>query len=174
MYKYNAIQARIGAFRLGKGVAGALSLVYCLLLSACTVLPNSSEADVQAVAHSYFETYAERSDFDRFMRFYADDAKLTDIVYGNEINGKDNIRDFFDWHRGDFTVVDAGPALEVEEQVISGNQVITKGVFREFEYNGNRMGPWKFIIWQELNQAGKVIAQEDWINYTPKKIMLGS
>ncbi|MCB1055435.1 MAG: nuclear transport factor 2 family protein [Acidobacteria bacterium] len=125
------------------------------------------------VAASYFDVYAERSDFDRFMSFYADDAYLKDVVYGNEVRGKENIRRFFDWNGGNFKAVGPGPALTIEAQIVSGEIVVTRGVFNRFEYGGKVLGPWEFVIWQQFNESGEIIRQEDWINYSPKEIHVG-
>ncbi|MEM1207428.1 MAG: nuclear transport factor 2 family protein [Acidobacteriota bacterium] len=146
-------------------------VIVSLLLSACASMPTPPSAE--DVVRSYFEIYKERSDFDRFMDFYADGASLTDVVYGNELQGKDAIRSFFDWNRGDFKVATPGPILTVEQHIASGDVVITRGVFEPFEFGGQALGPWRFIIVQELNAEGKIIRQEDWINYTPKKILIG-
>lgn len=150
-----------------------LTAAICLLFSACGWNPAQSSVSIEETARTYFEVYAQRSDFERFMNFYASDAVVRDIIYGNEVAGKDDIRKFFDWERGGFKVVTPGPILEVETQVVSGRTVITRGAFKQFEYDGNRMGPWKFLIWQRFDDTGQVIYQEDWINYTPKKILIG-
>ncbi|MEM9595050.1 MAG: hypothetical protein AAGD06_12325 [Acidobacteriota bacterium] len=55
-------------------------VIVSLLLSACASMPTPPSAE--DVVRSYFEIYKERSDFDRFMDFYADGASLTDVVYG--------------------------------------------------------------------------------------------
>lgn len=150
-----------------------LTIAICLVISACGWVPVRSTTSVEDTARSYFEVYARRSDFDRFMNFYAQDAVVSDVIYGNEVAGKANIREFFDWERGGFRVVKPGPILEVETQTISGNTVITRGAFKEFEYGGSKMGPWDFLISLQFNDVGKIIRQEDWINYTPKKILIG-
>ncbi|MCB1694377.1 MAG: hypothetical protein KDI19_16510, partial [Pseudomonadales bacterium] len=77
------------------------------------------------------------------------------------------------WSRGDFELVEPGPILEVESQVISGRMVITRGEFKPFRYGGQVLGPWAFLIRQEFNDDGEIIFQEDWINYSPKKILIG-
>ena len=128
---------------------------------------------IQEAVSGYFETYSSRKDFDKFMQYYAGDAVLKDVVYGVEVHGQEKIRNFFDWGRGSFSLVKAGPILVITDQVISDNNVVTAGYFEEFYFNDQKLGPWEFIIWQQYNEFGKIKKQDDWINYSPKKIMVG-
>jgi len=134
----------------------------------------SAEADTQDVVNEYFDTYAHRQDFDKFMDFYAKEAMLKDVVYGVELHGRQEISKFFDWHRGEFKTVSPGPILRITSHLISSNIAISRGIFEEFDYNKERLGPWEFIIWQEFNESGKIVRQDDWINYSPKKILIGT
>ena len=133
----------------------------------------STSAQIKAEhASEYFAVYAARKDFKRFMAFYAEDAELQDVVYGYHAHNKTEIAAFYDWNRGQFSVLTAGPILQVTRQVISGLQVITEGQFNQFQFNGQTLGPWEFIIWQEYSEQGLVQKQTDWINYSPKKILI--
>lgn len=124
---------------------------------------------IKDVSDDYFQTYAERKDFKKFMSFYAEQAVVDDLVYGHIAEGKAAIEAFFNWSQGDFKVSNNKPALTITKQIFSDNKITTRGVFNQFEYMGKVMGPWRFIIWQEYDEFGKIIYQEDWINYTPKR-----
>ncbi|MCB1645773.1 MAG: nuclear transport factor 2 family protein [Pseudomonadales bacterium] len=150
-----------------------LTAVFCLGLCGCSSTAIEQSSALKGTALSYFGVYARRSDFEKLMSFYAPDAVLEDIVYGNVATGKTEIRKFLDWNRGTFSIPDAGLALVVKDQKITGNTVITRGTFNPFEYNGKAMGPWEFVIWQEFDDARQIVHQEDWINYTPKQILIG-
>jgi hypothetical protein len=145
-----------------------LTIVLCLASGACF-----GDNLIQRTANEYFETYSSRLDFDKFMLFYAKDAVLKDIVYGVEMQGTEEIRKFFDWERGNFSTVNAGPILVITDQVFSNNRVVTTGYFEEFYFGANKLGPWEFVIWQWYEKSGKIREQHDWINYSPKKIMIG-
>lgn len=132
-----------------------------------------AEDQTLTTANKYFETYSSRKDFDRFMSFYAKDAILKDIVYGEERQGVEAIRAFFNWDRGKFRTVKAGPILVITDQVVSNNRVVTTGHFQEFYFDDSKLGPWEFVIWQWYDEFGAIKEQHDWINYTPKKIMVG-
>jgi hypothetical protein len=147
----------------------ALILVLFFIGAFC-----SAEADTQGAVNEYFDTYAHRKDFDKFMAFYTKQAILKDVVYGVELHGRKEIRNFFDWSRGEFKTVSPGPILRITSHVISSNIAISRGIFEEFDYNKERLGPWEFVIWQEFNDSGKIVRQDDWINYSPKKILIGT
>lgn len=143
--------------------------VFTILIASFACANARGQNDVAATVEQYFATYAARKDFAKLMAFYSQNAVLDDLVYGHLANGQQQIKAFYDWSVGDFYVIDNKPALEITAQIISGNQVTTRGIFNQFSYQGKVMGPWRFIIWQEFNQDGKITYQEDWINYTPKQ-----
>lgn len=131
------------------------------------------QLDIAYIAKDYFDVYAQRRDFSRLMDFYADNAVLEDIVYGNHLKNKQEIKAFLNWPGGEFKVLDNKQALTITNQVIQGHSVVTRGHFNTFEFNGNKMGPWRFVIWLDFDQHGRIIRHQDWINYTPRKQFLG-
>lgn len=143
-----------------------------MILVMLCVSVRANEA-LQSTVDAYFSTYAKRTDFEAFMAFYAEDAKLNDVIYGHVAENKTQIASFFDWSSGQFSTLDSQPTLTITQQMINQHSVVTKGTFNAFSFNGKTMGPWEFVIWQEFNASGKIVLQEDWINYTPKKIMVG-
>ncbi|GAB5380998.1 MAG: hypothetical protein Alis3KO_17820 [Aliiglaciecola sp.] len=135
-------------------------------------IADEQTSEIERNAKSFFEVYTHRNDLDQFMTFYAPDAQLQDLVYGEVVSGHAAIRGFYQWDVGNVELIGTD-SLQVKEQVIQGNTVVTRGVFLPFKYHGQTMGPWRFIIWQEYNSQGKIIKQYDWINYTPKETFIG-
>lgn len=149
---------------------------WILLASFIGLIPLSQaeeSAPLADVAKDYFDTYAARQDFTRFIDFYASDAAVVDVIGNDKVQGVEAIAAFFDWRRGDFQRAIEGPILIVTHQLISGNTVITRGQFNAFVYNGEPLGPWDFLIWQVYDDAQQIQQQHDWINYTPGKTILG-
>lgn len=150
-----------------------------LLLALCFGLSLSVQADdlnssrLKEITRDYFTTYSLRLDFDRLMSFYAEDAQLEDIIYGNRAIGKAAIREFLDWGRGDFKLLQGDRILSIEHQSFGDNRVVTEGVFHQFSYQGNPLGPWRFVIILTFNSEGKITQHIDWINYTPREDFLG-
>ncbi|AIY67552.1 nuclear transport factor 2 family protein [Pseudoalteromonas piratica] len=149
-----------------------LILVSTFLLHACSVTDNKKHL-LQNVVDEYYTVYSERTDFERFMAFYDEQAQLEDIIYGNSLNNKKEIRTFFAWDKGQFEMLAGKPVLTISKQVIDGRNVITEGYFNQFKYNGQVLGPWLFVIVHQFNDKYKIIKQTDWINYTPRKQFLG-
>lgn len=153
----------------------AMTLFFVVFLSACSIVQTqvpSHESAIAERAKAYFSVYAARQDFNSLMAFYADNAELHDVIYGYSARSKSDIAAFFAWDRGDFSTAVPGPILKVTRQVVSGDQVITTGQFNQFKYNGQLLGPWEFVIWQQYSAEGLILQQKDWINYSPKKILI--
>jgi len=141
----------------------------CVVLFLVTSSTGAqTEHKVGSQAARYFDVYKQRQNFEKFMSFYSEDAVVEDLVYGHAAVGKDQIAAFFDWNKGEFSVAEKGDILQVETQLVSDFEVVTKGKFKCFTYFGEELGPWRFVIYQRFNSHGKIEAQEDWINYTPK------
>ena len=143
-----------------------------LALLGCSSLNDSSKV-TSLTMQSYFETYRQRSDFNGFMDFYADDVVVQDIVYGNELAGKSEVKAFFDWNRGQFELLDGKDILTITRQTLESQTVVTEGYFHRFRFNDQTLGPWRFVMIHELDDDSKIIKQVDWINYTPRENFLG-
>ena len=143
-----------------------------LALLGCSSLNDSSKV-TSLTMQSYFETYRQRSDFNGFMDFYADDVVVQDIVYGNELAGKSEVKAFFDWNRGQFELLDGKDILKITRQTLEAQTVVTEGYFHRFRFNDQTLGPWRFVMIHELDDDSKIIKQVDWINYTPRENFLG-
>jgi hypothetical protein len=148
-----------------------LSLLIALLLNGC--VSTSKNNKLSQVVNDYFDIYSKRDDFNKFMTYYADNAKFKDIIYGNSFNSKVEIRSFLDWDKGVFKILNGTRALTVTRHLFGKNTVITEGFFNAFSYDGQKFGPWLFVITQEFDSNNKIIKQTDWINYTPRGNFLG-
>ena len=101
---------------------------------------NARQINLKQTVQAYFDTYAQRIDFKTFMSFYAQDAKLKDIIYGNDLRNKDEIKAFLNWHNGQFDRLGFKHILTVTNQVIQSNKAITEGYFHQFQFNGKALG----------------------------------
>ena len=144
-----------------------------IFISLCFPIFLSAKPITKELTEDFFRIYAERKDFNAFMEYYADEVVFEDVLFDTQLNGKDKLADFFDWHRGEFKRQGTNSILELKELVINGNIAIAQGVFYQFMYNDKLMGPWKFMMRLEFNDKGKIISHQDWINYTPKTIKIG-
>jgi hypothetical protein len=143
-----------------------------LLFSGCAS-KSKNDNELSQIVEDYFTVYSQRDDFNLLMSFYDENAQFEDIIYGNSFKTKTEIREFLAWDKGEFTALLGERILTVTKQIQDGNTVVTQGFFHEFIYDGEKMGPWLFIIDQEFNSQNKIIKQTDWINYTPRENFLG-
>jgi len=149
-----------------------LTILIVFLLSGCASSSNNHN-DLSEIVDEYFSVYSQRTDFERLMSFYDNNAQFEDIIYGNSLKNKEEIKEFLAWDRGEFKILSGDRALTVTKQIFEKKTVVTQGFFLEFSYDGQVLGPWLFVIVQEFNSQNKIIKQTDWINYTPRKNFLG-
>ncbi len=145
----------------------ATVIAACAALLACTPLEPMENATTQATrerAETFFLVYAERSNFEAFLDFYVEDAVVEDIVNGDLIEGRDAIRAFFSWDN-ERVVKTQDQTLVLSSLVVEGRTAIARGHFTEFLYDGQPLGPWRFVITLEFDVDGKIRRQEDFINY---------
>ncbi len=133
-----------------------------------TMLTVSCESEqhvpVRDTAGEFFQVYGARSDEERFLGFYADDAMLLDILNGDSISGKQALAVFFDWSNPEFKSL-GSQALEVDELIADGNIVVAKGHFTRFQWGDTVFEAMHFTTLLTFDKQGKIIKQVDWINY---------
>lgn len=120
--------------------------------------PNKSVVD------AYYQTYKERTAWNEFLEFYADDVVLEDFIGGYKIEGKEAFAEFFNWDDERFKK-GATNALEIVKQDLSGNTVTTQGYFTPFSWGETQVEAMQFTTILEFNEDGKIIKHTDWINY---------
>lgn len=136
--------------------------IFMIQLFACT--QKGKSLDVKSIAEQYYKVYQKKTDFERFMHFYADQVVLEDVVNGDKIFGKKALSNFFNWNHPALSQNDSA-ALIVESQVVEGNRVATKGYFTSFQWQKDTIEAMYFMTLLEFNDTGKITKQIDWINY---------
>ena len=103
-----------------------LSLLIALLLNGCASTNKCNK--LPQVVNDYFDIYSKRIDFNKFMSYYADNAQFRDIIYGNSFNSKVEIRNFLDWNKGEFKILNGNRILTVTKHTFEVNTAITEGI----------------------------------------------
>ncbi len=148
-----------------------LFIVSTLLLSSCAV--QTTGPSLEQTVNRYIEVFKQRTDFDKFLSFYDEQAQLEDMVYGHYAANRAGIEKFYAWPQSRVTVLDNKPLFTVEQKIIDQQQrvAIVSGQFHRFDFGGKTLGPWRFLIKLQFNERGLITYQQDWINYTPKTMV---
>ncbi|MCR9131625.1 MAG: hypothetical protein NXI08_03590 [bacterium] len=146
--------------------AGKKNSQYSLfwLVILCIGCTTSSSENLTDVAERYYQTYAERSDFNDFLSYYDSAVVFEDIVSGVSLDGVDELKEFFNWENPDLQLIDT-VSLVVEELYIDDNTIISKGFFTPFQWHNTMYEAMHFTTVLTLNEKGKIVKQVDWINY---------
>lgn len=143
-----------------------LIIVFFIILS-CEQKPG--HPDVKQIASDYFNTYAERTDWDKFLSYYDGDLQFEDIISQQKLSGIQQFREFYNWpDTGYRKHPDYPRALELDKLIINDKAAIGKGRFLPFYWYGKMWDmtqEGEFIIWLEFNEEGKITRQIDWIEY---------
>ena len=137
-----------------------------LILFACDERSEAiPEPDYIEQTVKFVSLYEAREDFDGFMRLYAEDAVLEDIIMGFRRKGKDSIRAFLSWDYEGFQKI-GNKVMEVETMLVQGGQAVISGYFTPFMWEGKRYEAMQFTTILTFDSTGGIIRHVDWINYS--------
>lgn len=155
-----------------------LQLVVILLLTnSCdqtkTANPSDFEQALRSKALAYFETFAERSDWDKLCSFYREDVHFKDIMLQLDLDSLWKFKRFYKWDEEGDRFKKMSPEqkhLSLQALVVEGNTVAGRGHFNPFYYDKTLINPeWgmEFTIWLRFDENLRIIEQIDWIEYDP-------
>lgn len=136
-------------------------LIFGLFFNACSI---DKESTIERIVEDYYKIYNKRQDIDKFIGFYDNDILLEDIINGDRIEGKSDLRNFLNWGNPDFKTLE-GISLRITEKIITENKAVVKGYFTKFQWGENEFEPMHFTTILTFNKSNKIIKQVDWINY---------
>ena len=136
-------------------------LIIGLCLSNCS---TDKDHALESIIEEYFETYDKRQDLDKFLDYYDNNIVFEDIINGDMIIGKSNLRNFLDWGNPNFKMLESN-SLKITEKIIQENKAAIKGYFTKFQWGENEFEAMHFTTILVFNDSGKIIKQVDWINY---------
>lgn len=152
-------------------------LAILLLTNGCnqttTAKDNDFEQAVRSNARQYFETYAERSDWNKFCSYYREDVLFKDITLQLELDSLWKFKRFYKWDEEGDRFQKLFPEqkhLELQSLIVEGNTVAAKGNVNPFYYDGSLIDTeWgmEFTIWLHFDEDLKIIEQIDWMEYDP-------
>ncbi len=135
--------------------------LFILLISCSSIDPN---IEVKQITAEYYKTYQASNDFVKFLDFYAAEIELQDIINGDKIQGKEKLKDFFNWNHPELIRNDS-LTLIIKDQIFRDKKVITTGYFTPFKWGELEVEAMHFTTILYFNNSHKIIKQIDWINY---------
>lgn len=152
-------------------------LAILLAITSCrqtkTAQVNDLEEAVRSKSLEFFETFAERSDWDKFCSFYGEDVHFKDITLQLDLDSLWKFKRFYKWDEEGDRFKKLFPEqkhLDLQSLVVEGNTVAGKGHVNPFYYDGQLVDPeWgmEFTIWLRFDENLKIIEQIDWMEYDP-------
>ena len=126
--------------------------------------------EVAGVATAFFETYSERSDWNKLLSFYSKDMQFEDVLLQLKLEGLDEFKKFYDWPNPEFKKMSPDQNhLVVETLATSGNRVaVARGHLNPFMWKGEQVdSAWgmEFTIWLFFDDELKIVRQIDWMEY---------
>ena len=153
----------------------AISIIYSCN-SRTANFQNSREQLVEQKARDFFNTFADRNDWDKFCSFYREDVAFKDIILQLELDSLWQFKRFYNWDgEGDAfkKLTPDQKHLILESLVANDSVVVGKGYFNPYYYHGQLVDTdWgmEFTIWLYFDEQLKIYKQIDWIEYDPQTL----
>ncbi|MEM1257334.1 MAG: hypothetical protein AAGH81_02310 [Bacteroidota bacterium] len=134
---------------------------------------NAFEQRVRSKALEFFETFAERSNWEKFCSFYSANVHFKDITLQLELDSLWKLKRFYKWDEEGDRFRKMAPEqkhLNLQSLVVEGNTATGKGHLNPFYYDGQLINTdWgmEFTIWLRFDEDLKIIEQVDWMEYDP-------
>ena len=141
-----------------------IPFVLCILIGLNFCSCSEEESSIDKIVEDYYKTFNKRQDFNKFLSFYDEKIILEDIINGDRVIGKKELRDFFDWNNPNFKSLDSN-SLIIENIIIDKNTSVVKGYFSRFQWGHSEFESMHFTTILTFNESKKIVKQVDWINY---------
>ena len=126
---------------------------------------------VEEKAKSFFATFAERSDWDKFCSYYRNDVKFEDIILQLHLDSLWQLKRFYKWDEEGDMFKKLSPEqehLSIFSLVSNDSIAVARGKVNPFYYGGELIDTdWgmEFTIWLYFDEDLNIIKQIDWFEY---------
>lgn len=141
-----------------------LFLAALAMLASCQ---NKEKDKAEEVAELFFETYANRKDYNKIKSFYNDSIAYENVIQNTStINFETGylLNNVLSWN-DKAIAYEGGKALKVNEIISNDTVVVVNGEFNSYTYNGFQFLPMRFTTHLYLDKNYKIVKQVDWFNY---------
>ena len=149
-----------------------LIIICCLLQCKTkdTEFPMARSQKVKMVTKAYFQTFAERKDWEKLLSFYHDDLVFEDVISQKHTRGIEEFKAFYDWPNPGFKkLFPEQRHLEIEHIMVNDSMSVVHGHVNPFYWQGKLFEmEWggKFTIWLFYDEELKITRQIDWFEYS--------
>lgn len=154
-----------------------LSICFVIGILACNYSPvevtsapptNRAKA-VKDIATAFFDTYAERSDWEQLLSFYRQDMVFEDVMLQLHLDSLWQFERFYNWPDTNFRKLSPEQLhMEVEHLLVNDRVAIASGHFNPFYWHGQLIDlDWgmQFQMTLYFDENLKISKQVDWIEY---------
>lgn len=155
-------------------------IIILFMITGCQKVKTANVDEFEEAAKSkaleFFETFSERSDWDKFCSFYRDDVHFKDITLQLELDSLWKFKRFYKWdEEGDRfkKLSQEQEHLNLQSLIVNENIVAAKGQINPFYYDNVLVDTdWgmEFTIWLRFDENLKIIEQIDWMEYDPNTL----
>ncbi len=147
-------------------------LFFVLMLTPFLSTAQEKKVDMKgklkAIANGYYLAYNEHN-VDNILRFYADTAVLIDVNLNHQVSGHDEFRRIAEDAFYGQSKVYKNMRFEVYGMQQDGYKLTVKGEMQGIQWNEGYLENWPFVSHIYFNEKGRIIKQEDHIEY-PKQV----
>lgn len=143
-------------------------LLFAMLLTSASAFAQSKNINFQekleAITNAYFMAY-NAHDVEQILRFYTDQTVLIDVHLDHQLSGKANFRKVADqMFNGDSDLYE-DLRFKIFGMEQDGYMMTVKGEMQNLRWNPGYLENWKFTSRIYFNEEGKIIKQEDEVDY---------
>ena len=124
-------------------------------------------------AQDYFQTFADRTDWDKLCSFYRADMQFEDITLQLNLDSLWQFKRFYNWEGEGEAFQKLTPEqdhLTIYSLVTNDSVAVARGRVNPFKYYGEHIDiDWgmEFTIWLYFDDDLKIRKQIDWMEYDP-------
>lgn len=153
-----------------------------LLIAAWSCQPAEQEGTpsrqqlVEQKAQDFFDTFAERTDWEKLCSFYREDMVFQDITLQLHLDSLWKFKRFYRWDEEGDQFQKLSPDqkhLSIYSLVADEEVAVARGRVNPFYYGGTLIDvEWgmEFTIWLYFDEDLNIIKQIDWMEYDPNAL----
>ncbi len=134
---------------------------------------KTREQQTELKAREFFDTFSDRTDWEKFCSFYSVDVAFDDIILQIHLDSLWKFKRFYKWDDEVNTFKKLSPDqkhLVLESLVVNDSIAVGRGHLNPFYYNEvliNTDWGMAFTIWLYFDENLKITKQLDWFEYDP-------